>query len=72
MYVPLVRGSPHLFWTLSPAITTFHLDARLDNGAAPSGVSNGPFYSGSVPSFSEISIVLHHLDSQGSLEGVEQ
>lgn len=66
-------GSPHLFWISSPAITTLYLGAWLDEGGQhPAESGNGPFYFGGPPRFSGFSIVLHHLEPQGSLKGVGQ
>lgn len=58
----ILCGSTHLVLTSSPDIVTLCPGARLDEGLHPAESGNGPFYCGGAPSFSEISVVLHHLD----------
>lgn len=53
-----------------PWVDTFHSGGRLDEGLNTVESGNGPFSSGSPPSFSEVSVGFQHLDSQGILERV--
>ena len=65
-------GSPHLFRTSSPGTAAFHLATSWMKSLHPLELGNEwplLLWKSLPPHFSEI-LVLHHLNSEGSLEGV--